>query len=369
MRRSTLLTRALGAGALLAAAAALALAFAGLDTSAPRLDVVGCLAAAAVLTAAWALACRVAPPLPPPAAADPASEVPAIPARLPSDVRDAGRATGFVLVALSPVVLARLAERNGLFGAVFFFTVLFLTIRFAWSLRTDVSRKEARAKYKVLVEDAAAGEVHAIRARVDGPLVYRYHERGDKPGKLSTTQQHCLVLTDAKGEEIPLGTGDRTEVARAGAVLRGTEGWLLFARRYKLIEGRQPVAFVADHGGTTVLGLTNPEEVTYRTATAAARELRPTSRDRATRKVPRTAKFRLPVHGRIAAGALLASLLCLPVLLLDTADVPGLVAYPLCILAGVALIWAALNGAGEVQHTILRDTEWTVREESDPEIA
>ncbi|MFD8571381.1 hypothetical protein [Streptomyces sp. NPDC059639] len=369
MRRSTLLTRFLGAGALLAAAAGLALAYGGFDTSAPRLDVLGCLAASAVLTAAWALACRVAPHLPPPAAPDPAREVPAIPARLPSYVRDFGRATGTVLIVFSPIVLARLAERNGLFGAVFFLLVLFITLKFAFSLRKDVSPKEGRAKLKVLIEDAAAGEVHAIRARVDRPLVFRYHERGDKPGKLSTTQQYCLALKDAKGEEIPLMLAERTETARAGAALSGTEGWLLFSPRYKLIEGTQPAAFVADHDGTTVLGLTNPEEVTYRTATAAARERRPTSRDRATRKVPRTAKFRLPVHGQIAAGALLATLLCLPVLLLDTDDVPGLVAYPLCILAGVVLMWAVLRGVGETQHTILEDTEWTVREESDPEIA
>jgi len=369
MRRSTLLTRTLGAGALAAAAAGLALAYGGFDTSAPRLDVIGCLAASAVLTAAWALACRAAPPLYPPPSPGPAPDVPPIPARLPSPVRDFSRATGTVLIAFSPIVLARLAEREGVFGAVFFLLVLFLTVKFAWSLRKQVSSKEAHAKIKVLIEDAAAGEVHAIRARVDRPLVYRYHERGNKPGRLSTTHQYCLALKDTKGDEIPLAVGDRVEIARAGAALSGTEGWLLFSTRYKLIEDAQPAAFVADHDGTTVLGLTHPEEVTYRTATAAARELRPTTRDRTTRKVPRTAKFRLPVHGRIAAGALLAALLCLPLLLLETDDVPGLVAYPLCVLAGVALMWAVLNGVAEVQHTVLRDTEWAVREESDPEIA
>ncbi|MET7924428.1 hypothetical protein ABZT43_10635 [Streptomyces sp. NPDC005349] len=104
MRRSTLLTRALGTGALAAAATSLALVYVPVTPSAPRLDTVGALAAGAILTAAWALACLTAPRLKAPVTSPPA-EPPALPAQLPSPPRDLGRATGATLIALTPCTL------------------------------------------------------------------------------------------------------------------------------------------------------------------------------------------------------------------------------------------------------------------------
>lgn len=63
MRRSTLITRALGSTALVCAAVALSLVFVRYDAPAPRWDILGALGAAAVTAGGWMLACRTAPPL------------------------------------------------------------------------------------------------------------------------------------------------------------------------------------------------------------------------------------------------------------------------------------------------------------------
>lgn len=368
MRRSTLLTRALGTGALAAAATSLALVYVPVTPSAPRLDTVGALAAGAVLTAAWALACLTAPRLKAPVTSPPA-EPPALPAHLPSPPRDLGRATGATLIALTPCTLVWLAMTGGTFiGSFLFFLTLFGTLKIATFLRRSASPKVFRDKVRVLIEDAAAGEVHAVRVRVGRPLLLRYSERGDHPGQISVTQEYSLLLHDAGGDEIPLATTEVSELARAGELLSGAQGWLMWSRRYKLIESMQPVAFVADHDGTTILGLTNPAEVTYRTATHSARDPRPTTRDRRARPLRRNAKFRLPVHGPIAAGALLASLLCLPALLLGTDGLPALLAWLLCGLAAAAFVYGVLRGVGANTDSVVKDTEWTVRDEQDPSI-
>ncbi|MFJ8828362.1 hypothetical protein ACIREE_42525 [Streptomyces sp. NPDC102467] len=371
MRRSTLLTRALGTCVLAATATAMALVYVRSTKPAPRLDLVATLAAAVVLTAAWALACRSAPPLTAPTPASPApardAATPPIPSRLPALTRDFGRATGTVLILLAPVTLARLAMRGSdLFGAILYLLVIVITYKAVRALSKATSQRGDRAKLRVLIKDAAEGEVYAIRVRAGRPLHLRYHERGDGPGKLRTTYDNCLALFDARGREVPL-IADRAELARAGAVLADSEGWLLFALRHKLIEEMQPAAFVADRDGTTLLGLTPPDS-SYRTATATAQKPLPTSRDRATRPVPRVAKFRLPVHGQIAAGALVAALLYLPMVLIDRSELSGLIAYPLALLAGAALATGVLRGVGETMDCLLKDTEWSVREEWDPEI-
>ncbi|MYW68746.1 hypothetical protein GTY65_32405 [Streptomyces sp. SID8379] len=382
MRRSTLLTRALGTGALAAAATSQALVHLPADASGPRLDIVGALAAAAVLTAAWALACRTAPPLKPEPALPPRAGIPPIPARLPRPDPDVGRAVGAVLIALAPVTLARLAMRDGTsFVDMFlFFLILFGTLKLATGMRRSTSPKDERAKVKVLIEDAAAGEVHGVRVRAGRPQLLRYSERGDRPGTVSVSRAYHLALfeltEDAEGEvgagdEVPLAVDriDIAELARAGTLLTGSEGWLVWPRRYKLIEGAQPVAFVADRDGATIMGLTDPAEVTYRTATASARDPRRTSRERSARRLRRNAKFRTPIHGPIAGGALLAALLCLPVLLVDRDALSGLISWPLCVPAGAALITGVLRGTSATMDCVVADAEWTVREESDPEIA
>ncbi|MFR9800656.1 hypothetical protein ACL02U_32895, partial [Streptomyces sp. MS06] len=246
-------------GSLVASAAALVLVFARYDAPSPRLGIVGAVAAALVLAGAWALACRVAPPLAGPAKA-PTGDTESVPAALPAPFRDPGRTAGAVLLALTPVTLARLAggtEPTALEG-VGMLLVLIVTLKVVGPLRKATSQKDERRRLKVLIEDAKAGEVYGLRVRAGRPTYVRYSERGDKPGEVSVSHFTTYAFQPLQGgEDIPLGTA-RSELARAGVLLGGEEGWLILPKRWKLIEGALPVGFVADHGGVALLGLTTP---------------------------------------------------------------------------------------------------------------
>ncbi|REE60757.1 hypothetical protein BX257_3306 [Streptomyces sp. 3212.3] len=364
MRRSTLITRALGTIGLACAATALALVFVRYDAPAPRGDILSALGAAGVAAGAWALACRAAPPLGAASfAARQPSPVPPLPHRLPLPARDVGRATGAVLLILTPFVLTRLAAGSGgvLAGALIIF-VFVVTVKALLFARRRASRAEVRRKLHVLSEDARRGELHAVRVRVGEPVRMRYLKRGDKPGELDITQFHWLVLRDG-GREIRLG-GSHEEVGRAALRLGGQEGWLCWPERWKLIDEDLPAAFVAD-SGEVIMGLADPEEARpYLNGIA-----RPPFSDRAVRRLPRTAKFSAPVHARILGGALLAALLTAPVLCFGPDNLPWVLDWLLCALAAASVVVFPMRGVGEATQALSDGLSWTVREEKDPSIA
>ncbi|MGW1587840.1 hypothetical protein [Streptomyces sp. NPDC002386] len=136
MRRSTLITRALGGAALACAAEALSLVFLRYDAPAPRWDILSALGAALVTAGGWALAGRAAPRLDPDVPSAPrqvpsAPGVPPPPRRLPLPARQAGRTTGAVLLLLTPLVLTRLAAGS---GGVLSGVVIVLA---SWSVREE----------------------------------------------------------------------------------------------------------------------------------------------------------------------------------------------------------------------------------------
>ncbi|MEU6492320.1 hypothetical protein AB0D09_14390 [Streptomyces sp. NPDC049097] len=364
MRRSTLITRALGGTALACAAVALSLVFVRYDAPAPRGDILSALGAAALAAGAWALACRAAPPFSPaPAAASRPSAVPPLPRRLPLPARDVGRATGAVLLILTPFALTRLAAGSGgvLAGALIIF-VFVVTVKALLFARRQASQAEARRKLVVLAEDAVRGELHAVRVRVGEPVRMRYLKRGDKPGELDVTQFHWLVLRDG-GREIRLG-GSREEVGRAALRLGGQEGWLCWPERWKLIDEELPAAFVAD-SGEVIMGLSDPDEARpYLNGTT-----RPPMSDRAVRRLPSTAKFSAPVHTRTVGGALLAALITAPVLYVGPDRLPWVLDWLLCALAAASVVAFPLHGIRETTQALSDGPSWTVREETDPSIA
>ncbi|WP_328330448.1 MULTISPECIES: hypothetical protein [unclassified Streptomyces] len=362
MRRSTLLTRVLGSAALACAAVALALVFVRYDAPAPRWDILSALGAAAVTAGAWALACRVAPRF---TAAPPAgqqSAVPPLPGRLPRPARDRSRTAGAVLLLLTPLALARLAAgTGGVLAGVVVLLVILVTLKALLFARRQTSEADAHRKLRVLREDAGGGELHATRVVVGEPVRMRFLQRGDRPGEQDVTQYHWLVLRDG-GHEIRL-SGPDEEVARAAVRFAGQEGWICWPLRWKLIEGELPAAFVADNG-EMFMGLADPDEARrYLTST---QQLGPR---RAGRRLPRTAKFRTPVHGRILGGALLAALIASPVLYWGPGRLPALLVWLLCALAAGAVGTFALRGAGTASRALPDGPSWTVSEESDPSIA
>ncbi|MDX2701560.1 hypothetical protein PV350_01680 [Streptomyces sp. PA03-6a] len=363
MRHSTLLTRGFGGGALACAAVALALVFVRYDAPAPRWDILTALGAAAAAAGAWALACRLAPPLrPAPSTAQPSSPPP-VPRRLPMPARDGGRATGAVLLIVTPFFLTRLAAgTGGVLAGVLIILVFVLTAKTLQFARRQTRQADIRAKMRVLSEDAGRGGLHTVRVRVGEPVRMRYLKRGDKPGQLDVTQFHWIVLEEG-GREIRLA-GPDGEVGRAALRLGGQEGWLCWPERWKLIEDELPAAFVADNG-ETVMGLTDPDEARPYLKGAAS----PGTADSTVRRVPRTAKFSAPVHGLILGGALLAAVIASPVLWFGPDKLPWFLTWLLCALASAVIVQLPLRGVGAASRALPDGPTWTVREESDPAIS
>lgn len=343
------------------------LVYARYDASAPRWDILVALGAAGVAAGVWALACRAAPPFGAASVAagrGTASSSPPVPRKLPVPVRDTGRVMGFVLVALTPLVLTRLAASTGggFIGGVVIVLVAIVTVKALSFARREVGQAGTRRKMRVLVKDADRGEVHAVRVRVGEPVRIRHLERGDGPGELKVTYHHWLVLR-VGGREIKLVTSHE-EAGRAALRLGGQEGWLVWPERWKLIEGGLPAAFVADTR-EMFMGLTDPDEV--RSYLQGAHRTAPG--DRTVRRVPRNAKFRAPVHLPILGGALLGALLVAPVLYFSSDDLPTGVSWLLCVLAAAAVVAGGLYGTKEANQTLPEGCSWTVVEESDPSIA
>ncbi|MFJ4846282.1 hypothetical protein [Streptomyces sp. NPDC088733] len=363
MRRSTLLTRGFGATALVCAAVALALVFVRYDAPAPRWDILTALGASAVAAGAWVVACRLAPPLGLAPSAPLPSAPPPVPRKLPMPARDAGRATGAVLLIVTPLFLTRLAAgTGGVLSGVLIILVLVLTAKTLQFARRRTRQGDVRAKMRVLSEDAGRGGLHAVRVRVGEPVRMRYLKRGDKPGELDVTQFHWIVLKEGD-QEIRLA-GHNEELGRAVLRLGGQDGWLCWPERWKLIEDELPAAFVAD-SGETVVGLTDPDEARPYLKAAS----RPDAADRAVRRVPRTAKFSAPVHGPILGGALLAAAIAAPVLWFGPDGLPWFVTWLLCALASAAVVQLPLRGVAAASRALPQGPAWTVQEESDPAIA
>ncbi|MDX2593059.1 MULTISPECIES: hypothetical protein [Streptomyces] len=366
MRRSTLFTRLCGIASLGCAALALILVFARYDAPAPRWDILAALGAGAVTAGAWVLACRAAPLLGPstaPAVPGPRAEVPPPPRRLPSPARDTGRTAGAVLLLVTPLVLARLAAGSGgVLSGVVILLVAVSTVKTLGFARRRVSQADVRAKLRVLSEDAGRSELHAVRVRVGEPVRMRHLERGDKPGQVSATQYHWIVLR-ADGRELKLAAPCE-EVGRAALCLDGREGWLCWPQRWKLIEAELPAAFVAD-SGEVLTGLSDPDEA--RPYLRAA--VHPPAADRPVRRLPRTAKFSAPVHIPMLGGALLAALLAAPVLYVGPDRLPWALDWLLCALAAASVVVFPLRGLGAASAALPKGVSWTVREESDPSIA
>ncbi|WP_329119612.1 hypothetical protein [Streptomyces sp. NBC_01465] len=361
MRRSTPLVRTLGSGALAASATAIALVFVRHGAPTPRLDLLGALGAALVLTAGWALACRTAPVLKRSAPDVVGGDTPAIPSQLQLPAHKFGERVSVALLALAPLTLIALATGSGsLAGPALFGIFLIITLKCYAVVRKSMTDPEERRKLRVLVADAATGEVHAVRAHAQPPLHVRYSERGSKPGVASVSHHHCLpVLHD--GREIPL-VADRSELASVGEQLSHTDGWLIWPGRSKLIEGSLPVAFVSDNG-RTFMTLTPREELERHHG-----PLQPTTSSRTSQRLTATAGFRPVVHFPFLGGILLAALICLPLLLSGPDDLPSGLPWLLWALALAAIGAGTWRGVDGYLPAALADTEWTEREESDPDI-
>ncbi|MET8125124.1 hypothetical protein ABZV67_05915 [Streptomyces sp. NPDC005065] len=109
-----------------------------------------------------------------------------------------GRATGTVLLVLTPLVLTRLAAGSGgVLSGLLIILVFVVTVKVLLFARGRAGQGVARSKFRVLADDATRGELHAVRVRVGEPVRMRYLPRGGKPGELDVTQFHWLASRTA----------------------------------------------------------------------------------------------------------------------------------------------------------------------------
>ncbi|MGW7423135.1 hypothetical protein ACWGJB_24355 [Streptomyces sp. NPDC054813] len=377
MRRATVLTRLCGGTALVAVAVAVGLVLVRHDAPTPRWDIIETLGVAALAAGGWILACRTAPTV------RVESTVPAqasIPRSLRPPPHDWGLAAGVALTIVTP--LAALWFGLTLYEGVL--TVLAVGLGMGlgfWLLVyvvTDLSGRRLGPRQRVLCADAAAGQVHAVRVRIDAPVWKRYEKRGDKPGTIKAEHMHWLEVSPVGGG-VPLqvcpmypaagGTGltrTTTDLLQAGLQLDGHQAWMCLPTRWKLIEKGLPVALVADTGHV-VWGELSPDIARQYLAdpvNGTPVNLHPTSPDRPSLALGGRAKFRQDLHGRQLTWLIAAFALAAPALLGAVAGFPGAL---LCLGTAVAVASSGLgvtHRAGELPGEI----GWTVRESRDPAI-
>ena len=383
MRESTLLTRLLGGGALACAAAAICLTYADFRAPWPRWEQIGAGTAALLLAAAWAAACRLAPPLRPASAAPdaaPGHVPPPIPAKFRPPAKDYGLAFGALLTVLGPVTALRCVATNdgssgiGPLGGIAMLLLLVPTLGLlAYVVFGLPARRRLGAKHRVLLADAASGKVHAVRVRIGATVWQRHSTRGDKPGAIAVMNNRRLEVRTDSSRSLrihamhPAGGGfaqNETQLAllQAGTQLTGQEAWLCWPSRWKLIEGSLPVALVCDSGHIT-WGEVDRDASTRHLRTGP----QSTTPDRATRALPRPAKFRPRLHLPQLALLLAAYVLLLPTLLGLLGSVPAL-SWLLCAAAAAAIAASGLNVTTKVEQ-LSDDLDWKIIESVDPSIA
>ncbi|MET9406597.1 hypothetical protein ABZX90_12655 [Streptomyces sp. NPDC002935] len=377
MRRATVLTRLCGGAVLVAVAVAVGLTVVGHDAPTPRWDIVAALGVAALAAGGWILACRTA------AAVRVESTVAAqasIPRSLRQPPHDWGLAAGVALTIVTPLAVLRfgftlyegvLTVLAVIVGAGLGFWLLVYVV-------TDLLGRRLGPRQRVLCADAAAGQVHAVRVRVEAPIWKRYEKRGDKPGTIKAEHTHWLEVSPVGGgaplQVYPMypaggGTGltrTTTDLLQAGLQLGGHQAWMCLPTRWKLIDKGLPVALVADTGHVVWGELSRDAARPYLAdpVNGAPVNLHPTSPDRPSLSLAGRAKFRRDLHGRQLVWLLAAFALAAPALLGTVAGFPG---WLLCLGTAAAVAASGLGvtiRAGELPGTI----GWTVREGRDPAI-
>ncbi|MER5642526.1 hypothetical protein ABT095_37020 [Kitasatospora sp. NPDC002227] len=104
-----------------------------------------------------------------------------------------------------------------------------------------------RAKAKVVAADSAAGPVPAVRARVVSAVREDVTGPGNRPGTAVVSSEHWLELRSGT-TTVRLILSDPHSGPFLARRLEGCEGWLVAARRWRLVKDHQPLAFVTDTG-------------------------------------------------------------------------------------------------------------------------
>ncbi|WP_441248420.1 hypothetical protein [Kitasatospora sp. McL0602] len=224
-------------------------------------------------------------------------------------------------------------------------------------ISTAVSHR-GRAKAKVIRDDCAAGPLPAARAEVVAAVRRDTTGPGSRPGTAAVSSEHWLELR-CEGRAVELYLTDPHAAPYLAARLRGRPGWLLAAKRWRLIKDNQPLAFVTDDG-EVVWGETRSWAPGFAGTFGEHRRrtdpgLRPTDPTRTARLAPRVVHPAWTTDGAAAVLLALTALAVAPTL--ATADGPF--DHPFCY--GAPLLSAALAAHALGWHRRIRRLPWTVR--------
>ncbi|MFI6862871.1 hypothetical protein ACIBKZ_23755 [Streptomyces sp. NPDC050421] len=375
--RSTLLSKAFGAAALASTAVAYGTALVRGNADAPRWDVLVPLTVGALLAGCWVLAVRAAPPV----VRQPVAPARAqIPATLGAIRRDWRHITMAYLVIWAPFFAGAAAQRGSgsTLGGIWCSLTAFFAIVLSFYVLALVTTQLGPGQ-KILRADAAAGRVHAVRARFGDAVREQYRRpTGTGVGSISTVDFYYAELLPEgedgvravrptvrfaamSGDSFRINLGDK-HLSRAAAELVGHSGWLCWPTRWKDLAGtdkqrRVAAAFVTDTGHV-VWGHTREDDWTtwLRGEIAPVRETDPTL---SAQVLPSPSRFLPAAHGVSLLYAAAAAVLAVPYLV-------GAAPFGVGIGLGVAAGVVGFIAGGRMSSGAkgLDPALWTVRQES-----
>lgn len=394
-KRSTLLAKILGGAALACLAGGLGMTIVRYDAEAPRLDVLVPLALAAMLVGGWVLAVRAAPPVE--RIPLPSTHREGIPTTLGAVRRDWGYIAAVYLTIWAPYAAARAAAGTG--GSVIGSAWCGITLLFAVAMSLyaiGLLKTQLGAAQRMLMEDAAAGSVHAVRVRFGTAVRQDYRApAGTGVGDITTTNSYWVDLLpegdfggdtggdtggDPGGQRVvrlqPMYSGDNFRVmigdkhlSYAAAQLSGHSGWLCWPRRWKDIAATDKTrgvsaAFVSDTGHV-VWGRTGQQDCEHWLRGGAA-PVCETGSGPAAEPLPHPSRFLPKAHTRALLIAAAAALTAVPYLL-------GLVPHALGLALGAAAGILALAASASltligIQRENMDPELWTVSDEAHPSL-
>lgn len=379
--RSTSLSKGLGAAALGSMAVAYGTALLPRDGGVARGEVLVPLVVSGLLAGCWVLAVRTAPPV---------TRRPAVPARagipaaLGSIRRDWGHIAMAYLVIWAPFfagVAAQHGSGSALGGLWCALTAVFAVVLSFYAL--GLFTAQLGPGQKLLRADAAAGRVHAVRARFGDAVREQYRKpAGTGVGDISTIDYYYAELLPESEDGGPavrptvrfssmndvnfrINLGDK-HLSHAAAELAGHSGWLCWPTRWKDLAGTDKhhlvaAAFVTDTGHV-VWGHTRQDDWTTWLHDEIA-PVRETDPGLSAEVLPPPSRFLPAAHGGSLLYAAAAALLTTPYLV---GAAPFSVGIGLGAAAGLVGLFAGVRMGSGVK--ILDAELWTVRQESHPSL-
>ncbi|MEU9029024.1 hypothetical protein AB0D46_16180 [Streptomyces sp. NPDC048383] len=217
---------------------------------------------------------------------------------------------------------------------------------------------------RTLREDAAAGALPAVRARIVAAQRNEHTTFGTVDGTVRVRSDHKLRFALEDGSEVLIGnpTVEPAGLALLAARMGERPGWLCGARNWRLIRyDEQPVAFVTDEGEVAWLKMDREE---FRRVLEPATPVQPDP-ERSTRLSPWPTTVVPGAHWPWLGGMALSYALVVLVLMLPMSWLAASLTTSLAAAVAVAACVFLLRRRADLSN---RTGRWEVRATRDPEL-